>query len=329
MSRRDRKLQRRSITKKPSITHSNDNSSDKKEHASKSDAKDGKSIANIYESKYKTLMLIPILMLLASFIIIGTSFVQTGNVMPLGVSITGGTSATIPNPDNIPLSEVTSFLSSKFPDADINARELAAKTVNSVSVEVSGITGSEILLAIEEQFGTRKDVSIEETGSSLGESFFKQSLKALLIAFVIMGLVVFIAFRAVIPSLAVILSAVFDMVVTMAVVNILEIRVSTAGLAAFLMLIGYSVDTDILLTSKVLRGKGSIMSRIYDAMGTGMTMTLTTIGAITVALIFSKSAVLSQIMGILLIGLVVDIISTWLQNAGILRLYVAKKKKVD
>ena len=44
----------------------------------------------------------------------------------------------------------------------------------------------------------------------------------------------------------------------------------------------------------------------------------------TVALIFTQSEVIRQIMTILLIGLVVDIINTWIQNAGLLLWYVEK-----
>ena len=93
------------------------------------------------------------------------------------------------------------------------------------------------------------------------------------------------------------------------------------------MLIGYSVDTDILLSTRVLKRKeGTVMDRIYSAMKTGLTMNITTITALIVGLILSESEVISQIMIILLIGLFVDIINTWIQNVGILRMYLEKKK---
>ena len=45
------------------------------------------------------------------------------------------------------------------------------------------------------------------------------------------------------------------------------------------------------------------------------------------ALIVSKSETISQIMTILLIGLLIDIVNTWIQNVGILRLYMERKEK--
>jgi len=168
--------------------------------------------------------------------------------------------------------------------------------------------------------------SVETFGSSLGESFFRQTIIALLVAFILMGIVVFIYFKLPIPSLVVILAAFSDIVVTLAVFNLTGIKLSTAGIAAFLMLIGYSVDTDILLTTRVLkRREGTIMERIYGAMKTGLTMAITTIAAVGVSLLLVESEVIKQIMLILFIGLIVDIIMTWIQNAGLLRLYLHKK----
>ena len=165
-------------------------------------------------------------------------------------------------------------------------------------------------------------------GSSLGENFFKQTSIALVIAFLLMGLVVLIYFRTIIPSLAVILSAASDIVITLAIVNLLGMKLSTAGIAGFLLLIGYSVDTDILLTTKVLKTKtGNIMDKVMVAMKTGLKMSITTIFAVIAALMFSLSVEIKQIMTIVLIGLLIDLINTWIQNVGLLRWYLEKKSK--
>jgi len=130
------------------------------------------------------------------------------------------------------------------------------------------------------------------------------------------------------PSVAVIGAAFSDILVTLAIVNLLGFEVSSAGLAAFLMLIGYSVDTDILLTTRLLkRNDGSVNNRLLSAMKTGMFMNGTTLIALLVALIFTSSDVIAQIMTILIIGLLVDQVNTWIQNAGILKWYVEAKHK--
>ncbi len=172
--------------------------------------------------------------------------------------------------------------------------------------------------------------SFEFTGSSLSESFYKQLLIAILVSFLFMAIVVFIIFRNPIPSLAVILAAFADILMTLVAVNILGIKMSSAGIISLLMLIGYSVDTDILLTNRVLkRHEGSVNERLYDALKTGLTMTLTSLVAVSVALIVVKSfsVTLTQIFTILVIGLIFDMFNTWITNASVLKWYVDHKRR--
>ncbi len=167
------------------------------------------------------------------------------------------------------------------------------------------------------------NLSVEEVGSSLGEGFYKDMLKAVIFAFVLMGIVVFIAFRSFIPSIAVILAALMDISVTLMIVNLIGLKISAAGIAAFLLVIGYSVDTDILMTTRVLKRKegGSTTERIIDSAKTGLTMTASTFAALGVGYIVTSSIVLKEMFLIILIALIIDVISTYLMNAGILYWY--------
>ena len=91
------------------------------------------------------------------------------------------------------------------------------------------------------------------------------------------------------------------------------------------MLIGYFVDANMLLTSRVLkRREGTFLDRFKGAFTTGMTMITATFAAVIATLIFTNSPVVREIMIILCIGLVLDAINTWIQNAAILRMYVEK-----
>lgn len=130
------------------------------------------------------------------------------------------------------------------------------------------------------------------------------------------------------PSFAVMSCAFADIIMTLAVVDLIGMKISGAGIVAFLMLIGYSVDTDILLTTRVLRRRGtSVNSEIFGAFKTGMTMTLTSIAAVAVALIFiySFQTALNQIFTILLIGLTLDIFNTWITNTSLIKWFVESK----
>ena len=53
----------------------------------------------------------------------------------------------------------------------------------------------------------------------------------------------------------------------------------------------------------------------------------TAIVAVGVAMLVTQSEVIKEIMLILLIGLLADIINTWIQNVGLLRIYLERKER--
>ncbi len=291
-------------------------------------------LKKFYEKEYKKLLIVPFIILILAFVQIFAQVAITGDFVNKGVGLKGGSSIFIP--ESFSESEIANLqtsLDEKFPAGDLNVRALtSAGKVIGVSVDSDAQENKEInlvSLSIQEITSIGKEnYSIEITGSSLGDSFFKQTVIALLIAFVLMGIVVIFYFRSIVPAFAVILAAASDIIVTLAIFNLTGIKLSTAGIAAFLMLIGYSVDTDILLSTRMLKKKSlTIMERVYSAMSTGLTMSATTLSVVLVTLIFVKSEIVKQIMIILFIGLIVDLIMTWIQNVGILRLHLEKKHK--
>ncbi len=290
-------------------------------------------LKNFYEKNYRKLLILPFLLLFLAIGQISLQYVNTGDFVNKGVTLKGGSTITVDYDPSINPSELELYLQGKFSKADISIRTISsAGETLAFAIDAGAQEKEEInslLNAIDEKIGlTEGTYNVEVMGSSLGESFFKQTAIALLIAFFLMGIVVFIYFRSFAPSMAVILAAFSDIVVTLAIFNLTGIKLSTAGVASFLMLIGYSVDTDILLSTRVLKRKeGSIMDRVYNAMRTGLTMSATTLSAVLVALIFVQSEIVKQIMIILFIGLLVDLIMTWIQNVGILRIYLEKKRK--
>lgn len=153
---------------------------------------------------------------------------------------------------------------------------------------------------------------------------------AFILGLVSLALGLFIYAKESIPSFAVIISAFLDIFMTLVFVNLLGIETSTAGIVAFLMLIGYSVDTDIMMTNRLLkRNEGTVNDRMNWAFKTGLTMTLSSLLAMTIALIIVQpfSIVLTQIFTILVIGLSFDILNTWITNASILKWYIRSEEK--
>ena len=171
------------------------------------------------------------------------------------------------------------------------------------------------------------DAGIDQIGANFGATLQAQAFLALLFAFLGMAVVVFIAFRKILPALTVVFAGVADITITAACMNIFGIELSLATTAALLMLIGYSVDSNILLTTKVLKRQGNLEEKMEGAFHTGFIMTSTTICAILAMFIVSligNVPTLYTISAVLLIGLICDLIFTWGFNAGMLKLYISK-----
>jgi len=286
-------------------------------------------IKNIYEQYYKLLLILSLLLVVASIGVLIVQYVNTGEVIQRGVSLKGGITLTIQAEKEIAMSELQTSLSNAFPKGDISVRLLTegGKT-KAFIIEAADVEADALINSLKgKEFSMKEGTySVESMGSSLGAKFFNQVIWSLLVAFIFMSIVVFITFRSIVPSSFVILAAVSDIVSSAAVVSLLGVKISTAGIAAFLMLIGYSVDTDILLTTRVLRRSGgTVVSRIYNAMGTGILMSGTSLVASLIAYFFSHSDVIKQITLIISLGMLFDIVYTWIQNAGILRWYLERK----
>ncbi len=329
MSRRERRILRRKGKKyKPEQPAEQTSQKTQQKETEHQVRRKKNKLLNFYEKNYKKNMWITIILLLLSIGIIIGNQVITGDFIYRGISLKGGVTVTVPYDKPIDVKTLQGQLLHEL-GGSINARALkqAGRQIG-IIVDATDVDPDDLVKAIKGQLGDIPKISVETMGSSLGQSFFKQTIIAIIIAFGLMGLVVFFAFRTFVPGAAVILSAFSDMIMTIAALDLFRIKLETAGIAALLMLIGYSVDTDILLTTRVLKREiGSVFDRCISAMKTGLTMTLTSFAAVFAGYFFTQSETLKQIMLILLIGLTFDVLNTWIQNVGIIRWYMEKKSK--
>lgn len=273
---------------------------------------------NIEKYSPQQLVAIPLVLLIISLLIVALNMAVTGMPVTPGIDFSGGTAVTIITSDSreqlqatfagYPLKEIGDVNDGKF----LKFGTMDDATYQSLSQLISQ---------------KYPDAKIDQIGESFGKSLQSQAAIALIISFIGMAIVVFLSFRTFVPSVAVILSAFADMVMTAAMMNIVGITLSLGTTAALLMLIGYSVDSDILLTNRVLKRQGKLNDKLMGAFHTGIIMTSTTLAATAALFVvswFGSVQVLMEISAVLLIGLVADILNTWLTNVGILKWYVLK-----
>jgi len=274
---------------------------------------------NIEKYSPKQLVIIPFALLAISIVLLILNMAATGMPVTPGIDFSGGTAVTVFTTDS---KEQIQATFSDYPLINIG------EGVNNGKFLQFGLMDDAKYRALTALINQKyPDANIDQIGESFGKTLQSQAVIALILSFIGMSIVVFISFRTFVPSCAVLLSAFADMVMTAAVMNILGIPLSLGTTAALLMLIGYSVDSDILLTNRVLKRQGKLNEKLQGAFHTGIIMTSTTIAAATAMLIVSwygQVQMIMEISTVLLLGLFFDILNTWLTNVAILKWYVQK-----
>jgi len=173
-------------------------------------------------------------------------------------------------------------------------------------------------------------ISVQTVSPLLSTHFIEKALQVVAVSAILSIVFVFIFFRTLIPSLAVLIGALSDSVIALGAMGALGIPLTLPSFAALLMLIGYSLDTDILLTMRVLKRKGNPRDKAYWAMNTGLTMSVTAIIAFSVIFVLALLTHIPtyfEISSVALAGLVGDMFATWGINAVLLLWHVEKREK--
>ncbi|WP_458188040.1 protein translocase subunit SecF [Haladaptatus sp. NG-WS-4] len=261
----------------------------------------------------RQLAAVPLVVLVLALLVLAGWWLTTGAPVTPGIEFTGGTEMRIQT--TAPQSQIESTLDP--------VSVTPAQSAENVYIVTFQETQTNALESQAQQAGY--DVlSVQSTSPSFGDDSQQLALYGLVAAFAGMSILVFLMFRTFVPSIAVVISAFSDIVIPLALMNVFGIKLSLGTVAALLMLIGYSVDSDILLNNHVLRRSGGFYESTYRAMRTGVTMTLTSLSAMSVmalvAFIFGVD-LLTSIGIVLVMGLATDLMNTYMLNLSLLRWY--------
>lgn len=277
----------------------------------------------------KQMLVVPAILLLLSLSILAYTMYRTGAPVELGLEFKGGTAVYLDS-DKTPDQLKAEFGAFKA----VQAREYGSGGERKILQfgPMDAPSKDELIKKVKSEY---TNVEIRDMGEQFSQSLQSQAVRAIMISFILMAIVVFIVFKNLVPSVAVLISAFADIAFAAAMMDVFGIMLTLGTVAALLMLIGYSVDTDILLTTRLLKRKGELNDKIKDAMKTGLTMTTTTLAAL-IALFVVSSGLISSFMLIdiirdisvvLIFGLIADIINTWMTNLGILKWHIESGTK--
>ncbi len=231
-----------------------------------------------------------------------------------------------------------------IPDAD--AVEIAIENLLGYNVDVdivengldigtnNKLGGNETLLVKSmflSKFGIPENsVTVESRGATITSIYSAQAVKAMIGAFVAMGIIIFIAFRRRITVGAILLAVGLDLLGVLGCMALFRVELSLASVAGLLMLIGYAVDTNILLTTRVLkRVGGEPREQVVDAMHTGLMMSGSTLTPLFALNLLTTAPQLYELTAVLIFGIIIDIFNTWFLNAAIIMRHAERQRRKE
>jgi len=180
-----------------------------------------------------------------------------------------------------------------------------------------------------DKYVTYQSISVQTVSPVLSADFISQALNVVLFSAILSVILVFLFFQTIVPSIAVLTGALSDVTIALGAMGLFGIPLTLESFAALLMLIGFSLDTDILLTTRLLKRKGDLRENAYEAMKTGLTMSVMAIVAFLSLFVLSVVMHIPdyyQISAVALAGLVGDMFATWGIN-GVVVLWYAEKRR--
>jgi len=226
-------------------------------------------------------------------------------------------------------------------------KEVYEKVKNVKSKDFSNLSPAQIQEEIEKLFIQSKenyekkiaevmkdyasDYSIYTTTPLLGFTFFDKVKVAVLIAAIAILIVIFLNFKNPYASLAILIAGFSDIIVSLGFMSYFNIPLSLTTVIALLMLLGYALDTNILLTTKLIKFAEKEREKVLiETMKTGLTMTTTGLMAFLILLFVGYYFRIQTYLYIgfaVLAGLIADVFTTWGINATLL--LKAKKEKTE
>ncbi|PSP64350.1 preprotein translocase subunit SecF [Halobacteriales archaeon QH_8_67_36] len=266
----------------------------------------------------RQLIAVPLVVLAVALGMLAVTFAMTGSPVALGNDFTGGSELTVQSSEPISEQQATDV----FGDSVVSVQRVSGQDQYIITFDDSAEI-SELTTQAEQADG----ITVLQSGTTspvFGAENQRLAVIGVGVAFLGMSLLAFALFRSFVPSIAIVVSAFSDIVVPVAIMNLVGIELSLGTVAALLMLIGYSVDSDILLNNHVLRRSGGFYESTYRAMRTGVTMTVTSIAAMTVMAIAATLfgiELMASIGIVLVLGLAADLMNTYMLNVTLLRWY--------
>ncbi len=276
-----------------------------------------------YVKNYKKLMVIPFIVALSAIFIFYSNYTSRGEFFAKDIDLSGGTVVTVYTQD---AGSARDFFESRglvFKEI----RSISSGELIAVNIEAGPDFSKDELLSLVDEVFPGKDRDVRSVGPAMGESFMQGAKLAVVLAFLLMGAILALIFRQPIVAITVILSGALNVFEAAAYMTLFGVKLAPHTIGALLMLMGWSVDSEVLFDSKIFKHyEGDAKTRALSAMKTAMTMSASIFASLAALYFFSTSSLIKDMALVIMLGSFFDIINTWFQSLSMVLWYAEAKK---
>lgn len=178
------------------------------------------------------------------------------------------------------------------------------------------------------QFGIPTDsVTIEPIGPAISGLQSEQMLYSIIVAFVVIGIITLIIFRRRVVSMTILLVIGLDILCVLGYMALFRVPLSLTSILVIVMLVGYAIDTNILLAYRVLkRVGGEPREQANASINTGLMMGVLLVVILLSLNIITSAMQLNVLTVMLIFGIAINILNTWFLGAGILLRHAERQR---
>ncbi len=279
--------------------------------------------------KFKIVRLtpIPIALIIISLIGIFLVYSKSGDLFLKDIDLKGGTSLTLIFNESLPIEKIEPIIKQKLDSFIISSSKTIEGYTSIKILSEKNVDASEIIAFLNSNGIYPIEHSLEFVGPELGNVFFSQVSLLLTVAYFLLFLITLYIYKRFIISITIIFSSLMNILAVFGIMNLLNQKISFAGFSSLLMLIAFTIDSNVLLATKVFSAKAE---EFYEQYKKGLITCLTTdlglIISMMIVLILTNSPFLINIAQIQIIGFISDILNTWILNAAMLEVIMLGKR---
>jgi preprotein translocase subunit SecF len=247
--------------------------------------------------------------------------------VPLGRDLKGGSLIMVQGLENVPDSSSVKSVIEGLLGKSVDIVPIK----NGLHIETNALSESEennVRGTLVNQFGIPENsVDIEPMGPAISGIQSEGMLYSIIVAFIVIGIITLIIFRRRVVPMTILLVIGLDILCVLGYMALFRVPLSLTSILVIVMLVGYAIDTNILLAYRVLkRVGGELREQVAASLNTGL-MTGVLLVVILLSLNILTSAMQLNVLTVMLIfGIAINILNTWFLGAGILLRHAERQR---